>query len=247
MKDWSALPLGPGVEVLVRDANGVGALAKPAGVLSLPNRPGDEPRSLLKAGYQFEGECYQWPGGRLWLLNRLDSATSGVILVADTAEVAQVVREHFKRRDVRKTYQALVFGKPIHAAEDWKDKLAVDKRGGVIRTGAGHIPAEARMATTGVLPAGGGLPPLALIKLEPKTGRSHQLRVQCSRRRLPIVGDLTYGDFKLNRAFVKAGGSKRLFLHSLATRFQYTRGGKTFDFAAEAPLPAEFREPFAGA
>ena len=81
---------------------------------------------------------------------------------------------------------------------------------------------------------------MALIQLEPRTGRSHQLRVQCAKRHLPIAGDQTYGDFGQNRAFTKLTGEKRLFLHSRATRFNYTLGGKEHSFAADAPLPREF-------
>ena len=80
----------------------------------------------------------------------------------------------------------------------------------------------------------------ALIRLEPRTGRSHQLRVQCAKRHLPIIGDQTYGDFALNREFAKAVKSKRLFLHSLETSFNYEFAGKSFPFKASAPLPAEF-------
>jgi 23S rRNA-/tRNA-specific pseudouridylate synthase len=80
----------------------------------------------------------------------------------------------------------------------------------------------------------------SLVKLEPRTGRSHQLRVQCAKRGLPIVGDQTYGDFGLNRAFAKATGQKRLFLHSLETSFSYEFAGRTHSFKAMAPLPREF-------
>jgi 23S rRNA-/tRNA-specific pseudouridylate synthase len=88
----------------------------------------------------------------------------------------------------------------------------------------------------------GTVQPLALIALEPRTGRSHQLRVQCAKRHLPIVGDATYGDFGANRAFAKATGEKRLFLHSLETRFEYVIGTKTFSFSAKAELPKEFSQ-----
>ena len=244
---WNQLPLGRAVTVLTHDANGLGALAKPAGVLSHPNSPADEARSLLTCAYDPDAECFSWSDAgaqrRLWLLNRLDSATSGVILVAATEPLARSIREHFARRQVAKTYQALVFGSPRAAPEIWRDRLAVDKRGGRIRTGAaGNIPAEARCS---VLRRRDGQPPLALVQLEPRTGRSHQLRVQCARRQLPIVGDQTYGDFRLNREFARATGVKRLFLHSLSTRFSYTFDGRPQAFAATAPLPPEFTEALA--
>jgi 23S rRNA-/tRNA-specific pseudouridylate synthase len=263
---WSALPLRRGVTLLVRDANGLVAFDKPAGVLSHPNSAADEPRALLTAPYSLEGECYQWaafaeppagrtafagasegsPGearegtampGRLWLLNRLDSATSGVILAAASEELAREVRVQFKRKQIRKIYHALVFGVPAVAAQVWRDRLAVTKQAGQVRTsGAGHIPCESQMQLLRRRAA----PPIALLQLEPHTGRSHQLRVQCALRRLPIVGDATYGDFARNREFAKGTGLKRLFLHSLETSFDYEFGGRPFHFAARAPLPEEF-------
>lgn len=227
------------------DENGVGALTKPAGVLSHPNEGLDEARSLLQARYVLEEECYEWPAGeggeprRLWLLNRLDSATSGVILVCANGELAAEIREQFRRKQVRKVYLALVFGGPRQPMELWRDLLVVEKRGGKIRTtaAAGHVVAECRMS---VVRGGHGAVRLTLIRLEPRTGRSHQLRVQCAKRGLPIVGDQTYGDFRRNRDFARFAGTKRMFLHSLETACEYELRGRRFAFTAKAALPAEF-------
>lgn len=244
---WAALPLGRDVTLLAHDANGLAAFNKPAGLLSHPNEAGDERRSLLQARYVMDGEYFEWGGTsgqplqKLWLLNRLDSATSGVILAAASAELAAAVRAQFKRKQVRKVYHALVFGTPRQATELWRDRLAVEKRGGKIRTAAhaGHIPAESRMT---VVRTSGGEPRLTLLQLEPRTGRSHQLRVQCAKRHLPIVGDQTYGDFTRNREFAKRTGAKRLFLHSLETAFPYEFRGRRFNFAVVAPRPDEFEK-----
>jgi 23S rRNA-/tRNA-specific pseudouridylate synthase len=213
-------------------------------VLSHPNKSNETPRSLLTARYEPAGEYFQWSDAergakRLWLLNRLDSATSGVILVATSEAQAAAIRLHFRQKRVRKIYHALVFGRPVAREQHWRDRLAVEKSGGKIRTRtAGHIPAECQM----ILKRSGG--PLgkicSLLQLEPITGRSHQLRVQCAKRNLPIVGDQTYGDFAHNREFAKRTGNKRLFLHSLRTEFDYEFNGRSFHFVAEAPLPAEF-------
>lgn len=243
---WTKLPLGRGVEVLTSDANGLAALNKPAGVLSHPNEARDRARSLLVADYDAGSECFVWRGedageeGRLWLLNRLDSATSGVILVASDESLAREIRAQFKRKQVTKIYQALVFGKPMRAPELWRDLLAVQKSAGRIRTSAaaGNVPAECQMK---LVTTKAGADVLSLLQLEPRTGRSHQLRVQCAKRRLPIVGDQTYGDFGHNRAFAKRTGEKRMFLHSMETRFRYEWKGQAFDFAARAELPDEFR------
>ena len=240
---WTTLPLGRGVQLVTRDPNGLVAFAKPAGVLSHPNKSEDEERSLLTTRYQPDGEFYEWKregaaSARLYLLNRLDSATSGVLLGATSESLAREIRALFQRRNVRKVYNALVFGIPTAVHQVWKDQLAVQKKGGQIRTETtGNIPAESHMH---VLRSRRGDAPLALISLEPKTGRSHQLRVQCAKRHLPIVGDATYGDFGANRAFAKATGEKRLFLHSLETSFEYVYSGRTYKFNARAPLPEEF-------
>ena len=237
----AGLPLGRGVEVLVRDAQGLIAFAKPAGLLSHPNAAADQPRSLLNATYSFEEEAYvlpDLPHQRLWLLNRLDSATSGVLLTATSAALATAIRAHFKAKRVHKVYQALVFGRPVPPEQIWKDRLAVEKRGGQIRTStAGHVMSESVMK---LIRAGRGEPRVCLIQLEPRTGRSHQLRVQCAKRHMAIVGDQTYGDFPRNRDFAKRTGEKRLFLHSLMTEFEYEFAGRKHTFTATAPLPAEF-------
>ncbi len=243
---WSALPLGAGVTVLRHDPSGLAALAKPAGVLSHPNQNSENPRALLTAEYSIDGEHWTWPGEgtdsaprRLWLLNRLDSATSGVILVAASEELAKAIRLLFRQKHVHKVYQALVFGTPSRPHEIWQDRLATERRGGRVRTDrGGNIPASSAM--TLVRQARQPKTGLSLIQLEPRTGRSHQLRVQCAERHLPIVGDANYGDFKLNKAYAKATGEKRLFLHSLSTDFDYPWADKTHHFAAIAPLPEAF-------
>ncbi len=244
----TTLPLGRGVILITRDPNGLIALNKPAGILSHPNEPRDQPRSLLNARYETNGEFFEWQTEanvrRLWLLNRLDSATSGVILLASTEALAREIRTLFRERHISKTYAALVFGHPAEKSQTWRDRLAVQKRGGQIRTDAraGNIPAESRMTllrTRRDSPAAGGAP-ISLIQLEPKTGRSHQLRVQCAKRCLPIIGDATYGDFRANREFAKRTAEKRLFLHSWETHFEYTHAGRAHAFRAKAELPEAF-------
>jgi len=270
---WARLPLGRGVELLEWDANGVAALCKPAGLLSHPNAADDERRSLIRAPYDLKEECYELGEGcecaltdtgqraraqkksprLLFLLNRLDSATSGLLLVCANCELALKIRQRFRERAVHKVYAALVFGKPGQGAGGaaplvWRDRLSIEKRGGQIRTKAttsarafggavrGGVSAETRVK---ILSKGGDV---SLLQLEPLTGRSHQLRVQCARRGLPIVGDATYGDFAANRAFAKAhhGTRGRLFLHSLETRFDYDWHGRKTHFTARAPLPEAF-------
>ena len=240
---WDTLPLGEGVTPLTRDANGLAAFNKPAGLLSHPNDSKDEGRALLTCRYDKEAQRFIWKTADgaerwLWLLNRLDSATSGVILTAADEKLALAVREHYLKKQVHKVYQALVFGRPQKNFEHWHDQLAVQKSHGRIRTATiGNVPAQTSFQLIKHTQKAFST---SLVKLEPRTGRSHQLRVQCAKRQLPIIGDQTYGDFALNRAFAKANKTKRLFLHSLETNFTYEFAGKSHPFKAAAPLPREF-------
>jgi 23S rRNA pseudouridine955/2504/2580 synthase len=241
----ATLPLGPGVVVLAQHACGLLALGKPEGVLSHPNAPGESPRALLVADYSEEHQSYTLPRRadekprRVWLLHRLDSATSGVILVATVESVARAVRDAFETRSVRKRYVAVVLGHPRENRALWRDHMQVRAEGGSLRAaGRGGLAAESAMRLLRLVP---GPPALAAIELEPLTGRTHQLRFQCSRRQLPILGDQNYGNFRLNRELARRFGTDRLFLHARHVACECALpSGARLRFEAEAPLPKEF-------
>jgi 23S rRNA-/tRNA-specific pseudouridylate synthase len=246
------LPLGPGVRIAAEHPAGLLDLHKPAGVLSHPN-PGKGNRpsarasgALLDAPYHFKEECYHCGGAgetaKVHLLNRLDSPTSGLILVCRDAGLAAAAREAFAAHRVEKTYFALLRGHPGPASPVWNDSLRrVRDRQGRLRVEAGAQggqKARTRFRHQGADANGLGL---CLAELSPKTGRTHQLRVQCARRGAPILGDQTYGDFAANRLVAKALGDKRLFLHAAGLRLELRHQGRMVAFEASAPLPGAFR------
>ena len=111
------LPLNAGVHLLAYNEDGLVALEKPFGALSHPNVSGDNRRSLLVADYDFEEECYYWTDDtgvsrRAWLINRLDSPTSGVILLGLNQGISQTIKKEFATHRVTKIYYALVRGVP---------------------------------------------------------------------------------------------------------------------------------------
>lgn len=240
--DPLSLPFGKGVRVVKTDPNGLCALEKPAGMLSHPNRPSDRNRCLLVADFDAANEAYLLRNGgvirKVWLLNRLDSVTSGLILVALETELAEVVRGCFRDRKVAKVYQALVFGHARSLRERWADRMKVTAEKETVRAGdKGGLEAATAMRRLRLVP---GPPALTLLELIPQTGRTHQLRYQCAKRHLPIVGDQTYGNFQWNRDFAKRSGSKRLFLHSGSVRVEYEFKGRRHLFEASSPLPEDF-------
>lgn len=248
------VPFHEGVRVLAEHPCGLVALDKPEGVLAHPNRSEDNPRSLITANYSLDEEAYHVRDGaggvrRLWLVNRLDGPTSGVILLATNLAAADAARREFARAAVAKRYLAVCAGRGAIAGQrgTWNDLLA--KRGGgeegvrsePVRPGAvprGPVSRALTLFRVGAA-APGGLG-LASFHLEPKTGRTHQLRVQCALRGFPILGDRTYGDFEANRILGSERGFRRLFLHAESVELSVDLGGARVRFAAKAPVPPDF-------
>jgi len=233
------LPLGRDVRLLTSHPCGLWAVSKPPGVRSHPNDARPDPKALLTVAYDAQAQCYR-DGERAWhLLHRLDSPTSGVVLLADNDALADHLRALFAERAVHKTYVALVHGKPRRPEEFWKDQLEKTRRGGTVRARAGRG-GDLALAEMKCLRSSGRPPVCSLLELRPKTGRTHQLRLQCAQRQLPIVGDATYGDFRFNREFAQRHGTKRLFLHALGLEVRFEWEGAKVRFKPRDPLPAEF-------
>ena len=235
------LPLGPDVRLLGSNQHGLIALEKPSGVMSHPNRKGDYRRCLLTTEYDFKNEVYFWEESnsvqRAWLLNRLDSPTSGVLLLAVDESIVPVIRQLFASHKITKTYYALVKRTPFPVSGRWKDvlrqasyrnaKVARVESGGFAQTNYQVIDQSNKL-------------PVALLQLTPLTGRTHQLRIQCQGHRHPIVGDRTHGDFNFNRKFSSITGEKRMMLHAAGISLSYVLEGKSYTFHVESPLPEAF-------
>lgn len=240
------MPLGKGVKILAAHAEGIVALEKPTRILSHPNVEADRRKSLLNASWSKDRERYLWKVGdkshRFYLLHRLDSATSGVILGCINPNLSRELKKQFSTRRVAKSYHAIVLGLARANDAHWKDLLRKRRVGGKLRMDATHnrgSPAETHVK---ILKTKSSYPKLSLLRLHPRTGRTHQLRVQSAKRRLPIVGDSTYGDFSFNRKVQKAIGSQRLFLHASAIRIAWDWQNRQHEFSAESPLPELFQE-----
>ena len=251
------LPLGRGVRVIAASAAGVFALEKPAGTLTHPNAAGagTPKNALFAADYSLKNECYSCrvPGGKIrkiFVLNRLDSPTSGVVLAATDERAAAAARAAFAAGTVKKIYAAVVRGSVVPAQGVWTDFLRRGRgRDGALRVevvggkARGALFAETRYSVeaAGTLALGnGGAAAGTLLRLVPKTGRTHQLRVQCAARRFPIFGDKTYGDFRLNARAAGGALRDRLFLHAAFTEIAFPLRGERIVFSAASPLPEEF-------
>ena len=238
------LPLNKGVNVLAYNVDGLVALDKPTGAMSHPNNCRDNNKSILTANYDLKQECFEWTSGtgapkRAWLINRLDSPTSGVILLGLNPTISALIKAEFASRNVSKVYYAVVRQKPSMPTGSWEDLLIKDMRN------SKHVIKKSKMVKAKtrfqVLQSPIGGFPVTLMKLMPLTGRTHQLRIQCQKHRLPIVGDRSYGNFPFNREVAAHTNIKRLLLHSAETHIHYTHEGKVRVFSATSKLPEDFK------
>ena len=201
------LPLGPGVRVVKYDLKTtLIALEKPVAVKSHPNDGRVDKKALLVAPYKLSQKCYTLKSlfcsstkelnvTYVYLLNRLDAPTSGLVLLSLDIEIAKTVRALFRAEKVKKKYHAKVKGKPRNAT--WVDRLLITNKNGQLRS---KVSKMGNVAKTSIkLIKYDKETNISEVELTPYTGRTHQLRVQCAYHGHPILGDKTYGDFAFNK------------------------------------------------
>ena len=155
---------------------------------------------------------------RLWLLNRLDSSTSGVILVSADEALATAVRLHFRHKRVHKVYNAVVFGRPPAPIQVWRDLLAVET---VATSGDLRMPAEGSDKGNTVLGSGVMLPELeaALAGMSAGDEREVDMTFPADWRATELAGKSAKVQLKVHKvsephlpeideAFVKSFGIK---------------------------------------
>lgn len=238
------IPLGKGVRVIESHDCGIILLDKPDGTLSMPNRDSEINRSMVCAKYDAKRECYFWVDAsgvsrELYLCNRLDSPTSGVVVCALNPLVADALNVLFRERKTHKSYLAVVGGVLKENRGEWRDRLGRERRNGKLMVDAADdgMPAYTRWT---VLKRRSQPIGLTLVRLEPGTGRTHQLRVQCSLRRHGILGDRNYGEFALNKRVKQWMGVDRLCLHAHRIAFELNVGRSRIQVDAESPAPKLF-------
>jgi 23S rRNA pseudouridine1911/1915/1917 synthase len=227
---------------ILHDSGGVLAVAKPAGLATqapagIPSVESLVREQLFGAAVAAAREAGRGrhPGGFLGVPHRLDRAVSGVLLLATTPRAARQLSRQFERREIRKTYLALVTPTATstlgHGVSfEWRDtirKVPDEPRAEIVA--AGTTDGREAVTTGRVLPAAAAetLPPddgTLLLELEPLTGRMHQLRVQAAARNLPVVGDTLYGGRPAGEAHAGAIGlhAWRITFHDPATGAETT-------------------------
>jgi RluA family pseudouridine synthase len=169
------------------------AVAKPAGQAAIPGR-GDIGEPLNK-------ELERRLGVRLWVVHRLDREASGIMVFAKSAEAHAALCKDFESRRAEKRYLAVVAGA---LTGDGRADMALKE------FGSGRVapsPQGKHSLTRWTFLR--ALRGATLLKVEPLTGRRHQIRAHLAALGHPLLGDPLYGP-----APRPIGGAKRLMLHA---------------------------------
>jgi 23S rRNA pseudouridine1911/1915/1917 synthase len=173
------------------------------------------------------------------IVHRLDKETSGLLVVAKSDEAHRGLAGQFKRREVRKTYQALVYGEP-------------KTDGGRIEAAVGRHPTDRKRMSTQSRRGRSAVTvwrvrerygAAALLEVDIETGRTHQIRVHLTDLGHPVVGDRVYGGAGRIRsvgdpaARARMKAHDRQALHAWRLAFSHPVTGVQMQFSA--PLPEE--------
>lgn len=168
------------------------------------------------------------------IVHRLDRDTSGVLLAAFSREAQSALQALFRRRQIAKTYLALVYGHPSPEQAAIESPIGRDpqdrKRMTVLAEGGRYARTEYRVREY--------LPGCTLLEADLLTGRTHQLRVHFSAIGHPVVGDAVYGP---RRGAISA---PRQLLHAWRLCFTHPFTGVALEITA--PLPSDMAEVIAG-
>jgi RluA family pseudouridine synthase len=212
---------------------------KPAGLSTLPD--GYNPtlphiKSILEQEYN-----------RLWIVHRLDKQTSGVLLLARSAEAHRSLNAQFEQHLVSKIYHALVNGNP-----EWQEKTITlplrpngDRRH---RTMIDLASGKSALTHLKVLDRFGEY---CLVEAAPETGRTHQIRAHLSSEGMSIVGDELYRDrnrdiplemesqpiHNIDLSKISIAG---MGLHARSLEINHPISGQRLKF--EAPYPVWFED-----
>ncbi len=179
------------MKVLFQNAHLI-VVDKKCGTLSIEGREGrDDPRPILKDDLQ------KFLAQRVWTIHRLDAEVSGLIAFALNAEAHRLLNKCFEEHLIQKTYEA--WTTPVHEGYkkgkllNWESKLLRGKKRSYESPVGKEAKTEATWLGNETKTWSNCNQEVGKWTLNPITGRSHQLRYEMQKRKLPLLGDVLYG------------------------------------------------------
>jgi tRNA pseudouridine65 synthase len=223
----------PPLDVLHADAR-FAVIDKPAGLMMHDS-------ALARGEDEFLADRLRAQFGQaIFLIHRLDRATSGCVLVGFDREVASVLGKALMAGDLRKDYLAVCRGWP----EEGVFTVDHDLDGGPGKPIKKPAITHFRRLATGELPIPSGgfdTSRYALMRCQPQTGRFRQIRRHLKHLSHHLIGDTSHGDGRHNRNF-RMQGIHRMLLHASQLSFAHPFTGERI--TAVAPLDRELRKTF---
>ena len=210
---------------IIYEDNHLIAVNKPAGMVvqendkKLPSLQ-EEVKAYIKVKYNKPGDVF------LGVIHRLDTVVTGLVLFARTSKALARMNEQFKQREVEKIYLALVRRKPNPMSDTLIHYLKKDHKLNKTKLYEEERPGSKRAELSYEYISTANH--CFLLKVKPKTGRPHQIRVQLARTITGIVGDVKYGQ-------TKPTIDKSIYLHALGLKFIHPV--KKEAITLHAPLP----------
>ena len=206
---------------IIYEDNHLLVVEKPINVPVQADKSGDE--DLLTILKKYLKEKYNKPGDvYLGLVHRLDRPVGGVMVFVILSKAASRLSKQVQKHEFKKIYMAVIEGK-VSDSGTFKDKLKKDEKTNITRVSEDGKEAELSYNLIGFVNN------LSLVRISLKTGRSHQIRVQFSSRKIPL-----YGDQKYNPKAVK--DQIALFASKLEFKHPITKEIMSF----ELPLPERY-------
>lgn len=220
-----------GIKLVYEDPDFI-AINKPAGVLThktARNESEETAADWVLRRYPEVGKVGDDPRERPGIVHRLDKESSGVLLVARNQRFFEYLKKLFGEHRVEKGYLALVFGEVKGGGTI--DKPIGLRSGSVKRSVSARKmkmvkPAVTEYRVLKVVWYGGEA--FSFLRVFPRTGRTHQIRVHLAAISHPVVGDPLYGSRK------NPFGLARQFLHAESLEF-VKENGKRMKIEAELP------------
>ncbi|MDM8560402.1 23S rRNA pseudouridine(955/2504/2580) synthase RluC [Candidatus Parabeggiatoa sp. HSG14] len=172
----------------------------------------------------------------LELVHRLDRDTSGCLMIAKKSSMLRRLHELLRKGDIHKQYFALVQG-------HWSSRLCrleLPLKKNINQSGERivRVSNEGKSAIT-QFSIEQYLSTMTLLRIQPLTGRTHQIRVHTAHKGHPIAGDNKYGDETFNQQ-MRHHSLKRLFLH--ASKLEFDLPEINYHMTVHAPLPEALQQ-----